>query len=97
MGGRVRAFACLYFTKRFDKSFQRLGSDSQNQCRDALEQLVTDPLAPGLHIKPIRPSNKFWEARLNSGDRIVLLPEGDSAWVMDVIDHDQIGQWGKMK
>jgi hypothetical protein len=46
---------------------------------------------------PLRPNNKFWEARLNSGDRIVLLPDGDTAWVMDVISHDEIKLWGKRK
>ncbi len=85
MSGRARAFKALVVTKRFEKSFRRLGSESQEQCRDALEQLIQEPPAPGLHLKPIRPNNTFWEARLNSGDRIVLLPEGDSAVVMDVI------------
>jgi len=64
---------------------------------DALEQPIEDPIAPGLQLKPIRPNNKFWEGRLNSGDRIVLLPIGDTAWIMDVINQDEIKRWGKMK
>lgn len=84
-------------TKRFEKSFRRLGPDGKAQCADALEQLIHDPLAPGLHLKPIRPNNTFWEARLNSGDRIVLLPEGETALVMDVIGHDKIKLWGQRK
>lgn len=95
MGGRSRAFASLQLTKRFEKSFRRLGSESQTQCEDALEQLVQDPIRPGLHLKPIRPNNTFWEVRLNSGDRIVLLADGDTAWIMDVISHDEIKRWGK--
>lgn len=95
MSGRARAFKSLQLTKRFEKSFRRLGSDSQAQCEEALEQLLQDPVLPGLHLKPIRPNNTFWEARLNSGDRPVLLPEGDTAWVMDVISHDEIKLWGK--
>lgn len=95
MSGRARAFKSLQLTKRFEKSFRRLGSDSQAQCEEALEQLVQEPLPPGLHLKPIRPSNTFWEARLNSGDRIVLLPDKDTAWVMDVIGHDEIKLWGR--
>lgn len=95
MSGRARAFKSLQLTKRFEKSFRRLGSDSQAQCEEALEQLLQDPVLPGLHLKPIRPNNTFWEARLNSGDRLVLLPEGDTAWVMDVISHDEIKLWGK--
>lgn len=95
MTGRSRAFSALHLTKRFEKSFRRLGSDRQAQCEDALQQLLHGPLRQGLHLKPIRPSNTFWEARLNSGDRIVLLPEGNAAWVMDVISHDEIKLWGK--
>ncbi len=93
----MRAFTSLQLTKRFEKSFRRLGPDGQAQCEDALEQLVQDPVLPGLHLKPIRPNNTFWEARLNSGDRIVLLPDGDTAWIMDVISHDEIKLWGKRK
>jgi mRNA-degrading endonuclease RelE of RelBE toxin-antitoxin system len=94
VGGRNRAFSYLELTRKFEKSFRKLGSDSQDQCADALEQLIEEPLAPGLHLKPIRPSNKFWEARINSGDRIVLLPNGDMAFVMDVVKHDDISHWG---
>lgn len=97
MSGRGRRFTSLQLTRRFEKSFRSLGSEAKAQCADALEQLLQDPVRPGLHLKPIRPNNKFWEARLNSGDRIVLLPDGDTAWVMDVISHDEIKLWGKKK
>ena len=97
MSGRARRFTSLHLTRRFEKSFRHLGSDAQAQCEGALEQLLQNPAPPGLHLKPIRPNNKFSEARLNSGDRIVLLPDGDTAWVMDVISHDEIKLWGKKK
>ena len=97
MSARARRFTSLQLTRRFEKSFKRLGSDSQVQCEGALEQLLQNPLPRGLHLKPIRPNNKFWEARLNSGDRIVLLPDDGTAWVMDVISHDEIKLWGKRK
>lgn len=97
MSGRARRFASLYLTRRFEKSFRRLGSDAQAQCEGALEQLLHNPVPPGLRLKPIRPNNKFWEARLNSGDRLVLLPDGDTVWVMDVISHDEIKLWGRRK
>ena len=97
MSGRARRFASLYLTRRFEKSFRRLGSDAQAQCEGALEQLLHNPVPPGLHLKAIRPNNKFWEARLNSGDRLVLLPDGDTVWIMDVISHGEIKLWGKKK
>ena len=97
MSARDRRLTSLQLTRRFEKSFKRLGSDAQAQCEDALEQLLQNPVPLGLHLKPIRPNNKFWEARLNSGDRIVLLPDGGTVWVMDVISHDEIKLWGKKK
>lgn len=95
MGDRARAFAFLARTRRFDKSYLRLSSEAQEQCADALEQLIEEPLAPGLHLKPIRPSNRFWEARINTGDRLILLPDRGMAYVMDVVKHDDIKLWGR--
>ena len=60
---------------------------SSNCCRT--------PLFQGYILSPSGPNNTFWEARLNSGDQLVLLPDGDMAWVMDVISHDEIKLWGK--
>lgn len=95
MGGRNRAFSYLDFTRKFEKSFRKLSGDAQDQCADALEQLIAEPLAPGLHLKPIRPNNQFWEARINTGDRIILLPNAGMAYVMDVVKHDDIKHWGR--
>ena len=67
----------------------------QEQCEEGLAQLLDDPLPPGLHLKPIRPSNKYWEARINRGDRLILYPVGGTAYVMDVVTHDEIKRWGK--
>jgi len=56
---------------------------------------MTEPLSPGLHFKPIRPSNRYWEARINRGDRLILYPEGAEAYVMDIVTHDEIKKWSK--
>lgn len=45
-------------------------------------------------MKPIRPNNVYYEARINSGDRLVIYPVSDTAYVMDVVTHDEIKQWG---
>lgn len=94
---RARPYSRLEFTTRFDRSYQRLGAELQQRCDRALEQLLADPIAPGLHLKPIRPSNKFWEARINRGHRIILLPVGGMAYAMDVVTHDEIATWGRAR
>jgi hypothetical protein len=92
---RRRPFSHLELTARFDKSFKALDMASQTQCIAALEQLMEDPVAPGLRLKPIQPSKKYWEARINRGDRLILYPVSGMAYVMDVVKHDDIRKWGK--
>jgi mRNA-degrading endonuclease RelE of RelBE toxin-antitoxin system len=92
---RARAFRSLELTDRFVKSYRRLTAEAREQCDEALEQLITEPVAPGLHLKPIRPSKQYWEARISRGDRLILRPEGDTAYVMDVVTHDEIAAWSK--
>lgn len=92
---RARAYSGLHLTRQCEKSYQRLDQTRQVQCDEALTQLITDPLSPGLHLKPIRPSNRYWEARINRGDRLILFPEGEAAYVMDVVTHDEISKWTK--
>lgn len=91
---RVRAYSSLEFTARFDKSYKRLGVGLKEQCDEALMQLLTEPVAAGLHLKPIRPSNHYWEARIDKAHRLILLPEKGMAWVIDVVVHDDIAKWG---
>jgi mRNA-degrading endonuclease RelE of RelBE toxin-antitoxin system len=84
----------LEFTARFERSFRRLGARRQEQCEKALEQILVSPTPRGLRLKPILPGKIYWEARLNSGDRLILLPEGSVVYVMDVVTHDEIERWG---
>ena len=91
---RSRAYKEVVLTKRFDKSYGKLSGDVQQQCDDALEDLIEDPLSPGLHLKPIRPGNRYYEARVNSGDRLVIYPVGTTGYVMDVVNHNEIKSWG---
>lgn len=91
---RTHAFKEVKLTKTFERSFRRLGSESQEQCKEALKLLVRDPLSSGLHMKPIRPNNVYYEARTDRGDRLVIYPVGNTAYVMDVVDHDRLATWG---
>jgi len=92
---RARPFASLEFTARLGKSFQRLTAESKSQCAAALEQLVRAPLPRGLQLKPIQPSKEFWEARINRAERLILLPVGNVAYVIDVVSHDDIKKWSR--
>ena len=91
---RGRAYKEVALTRRFEKSYRKLSGQVQKQCDDALDLLVEEPLSPGLHLKPIRPGNRYFEARVNDGDRLVIFPLGSTAYVMDVVVHDDIKKWG---
>lgn len=81
---RTRAFSHIELTRQFDKSYRRLSTERKAQCDAALRQFLEEPVAPGLHLKPIRPSNRYREARINRGDRLILYPQRGMAYVMDV-------------
>jgi hypothetical protein len=85
----------LELTARFERSFRRLDARRQEQCEMALEQLLVAPTPRGLRLKPILPGKVYWEARLNSGDRLILRPEGSVLYVLDVVTHDDIERWGR--
>ena len=91
---RSRAYKETHLTRRFEKSYRRLSTQVQEQCDDALEALVEEPLSPGLHLKPIRPGNRYFEARVNNGDRLIIYPVSGTAYVMDVVSHNDIKKWG---
>lgn len=91
----ARGFGQLEFTAQFEKSYGKLGPETQKQCDEAIAQLLQSIPRPGLRLKPILPSKQFWEARLNKGDRLILLPRGAVALVIDVVKHDDIAKYGK--
>lgn len=94
---RTHAFRSVKLTRTFDRSFRRLGSESQEQVKEALKLLVKSPLSNGLHMKPIRPNNVYYEARTDRGDRLVIYPASNTAHVMDVVSHDELKKWGREK
>jgi hypothetical protein len=94
---RKHGFEKLSLTDQFKKSYRKLTTTSQTDCDVALKQLRQKELPPGLRTKPIRPNNVYYEARTNDGDRLVLYPVSNTAYIMDVVKHDDIDKWGRIK
>lgn len=88
------AFKHLGFTNRFTKSYLDLSPPVKKQCDKALAFLLSDPDQPGLNLKPILPAKNYLEARVGRAYRIVIRPDEDTAHLIDVVDHDEIGKWG---
>lgn len=87
-------FAHLEFTRQLERAYRRLQPRVQRQCDKAVGHLFANPGHPGLNVKPILPAKVYWEARINVGDRLIFRPEGDTAYLMDIVTHDEISRYG---
>ena len=87
-------FSQLVLTKTFDKAYAGLAQPIQKQCDKAIRFLIQNPSHNSLRFKPIEPAKKYWEASINMGDRLIIRPDGDVAYLMDVVTHDGISKYG---
>lgn len=78
----------LHVTDRFAKALDKLSTVQREQVRDALTKLVTDPVPPGLKLKKLQGLGNVYSARVNRGDRIIMLKVEDGFELHDVGTHD---------
>lgn len=83
------------WTEQWWRSYARLPPDRQSSCDRVAIALIKGTDAPGLNVKPILPDKHYLEARISSGDRIVLRIEADTIFFVDVVAHDDIGRYGR--
>jgi hypothetical protein len=57
--------------------------------------LIKGTDTPGLQVKPIHPDKHFLEAPISGGDRIVFRVERSTIFFLDVVQHDDIGRYGR--
>lgn len=92
---RKRAFLGAAWSKRWDKSYAHLSHDRQKGIDKVVIALMKQEVTPGMRVKPIEPEKFYNEARINEGDRLVFRIEGGTVWFVDVVDHDNIGKYGR--
>jgi mRNA-degrading endonuclease RelE of RelBE toxin-antitoxin system len=76
-------------------SYARLSADRQKACDEAAIGLIKQTESAGLRVKPIQPEKYYFEARINSGDRIVFRIEVGTIFFIDVVKHDDIERYGR--
>ncbi len=92
---REQTFLRAEWTDRFKASYARLTAERQRQCDAAVMQVIKRQPTPGLRIKPLQPDKHYREARVNDGDPLIFLEEGETVTFIDVVPHDQISRYGR--
>ena len=89
------AVASATWTEQWWQSYARLPSDRQASCDRVVMALIKGTDAAGLNVKPILPDKHYLEARISSGDRIVFRVDRGTIFFVDVVQHDDIGRYGR--
>lgn len=92
---RRQTFLTASWSEQWKASYLALSSERQVACDEAAMALIKQVSSPGLRIKPIQPEKYYWEARINSGDRIVFRIEAGTIFFIDVVKHDDIAKYSK--
>jgi mRNA-degrading endonuclease YafQ of YafQ-DinJ toxin-antitoxin module len=93
--GTAKPFSSFRASKRFEAAFRALDKSRRKQAEKAVDLLFNNPAHPGLGAHPIKPDKYFWEAYINTGDRLVYHPDGSLLDLVDIVKHDDIGKSGK--
>lgn len=80
---------------RWQERYAELTVERCRSCDEAAMSLIKQESSPGLRIKPIQPEKYYFEARINSGDRIVFRIEAGTIFFIDIVKHDDIDRYGR--
>ena len=92
---RKQIFLSADFSDQFREAYAKLQRDQQNGVDRAVMALLKMAPTPGMQIKPIQPDKYYNEARINDGDRLIHRTDAGAVYFVDVVKHDDIGQYGK--
>ncbi len=92
---RQQEFLTASWSDRFKASYAALASDRQRECDRTIMALIKRESSSGLRIKPILPAKYYFEARFNSGDRLIFRMAGQDIYFVDIVSHDDIDRYGR--
>ena len=90
-----QTFLQAVWSEVWKQSYATLSGDRQRSCDGAAMALIKRESSSGIRVKPIQPEKYYFEARINSGDRIVFRVEGGAIYFIDVVKHDDIDRYGR--
>lgn len=94
MSRRIK-FLSAEFSNQWDKAYEDLPSNKQEETDEVVLALLKNDPTPGMRVKPIQPDKHYFEARINSGDRVVYRVEDGVCDFVDIIPHDLIDKYGR--
>jgi mRNA-degrading endonuclease RelE of RelBE toxin-antitoxin system len=90
-----QTFLQAVWSEDWKQSYAALSSDRQRSCDHAAMALIKRESSSGIRVKPIQPEKYYFEARINSGDRIIFRVEGGTVYFVDIVKHDDIDRYGR--
>jgi len=90
-----QVFLQAVWSEAWKRSYAALSADRQRACDEAAIAVIKQTTSAGLRVKPIQPEKYYFEARINSGDRIVFRVEDGTVYFIDVVRHDEIARYGR--
>lgn len=89
------AFLAAEFSNQWDKSYEDLPANKQEDTDAVVLALLKSQPMPGMRVKPSQPDKHYSEARINGGDRVVYRVEEGVCRFVDIVPHDLINKYGR--
>lgn len=90
-----QTFLQAVWSEEWKEAYAALRADRQRPCDRAAIALIKRESSSGLRVKPIQPDKYHFEARVNSGDRIIFRVDGGTIYFIDIVKHDDIDRYGR--
>ncbi len=92
---QVKCSDALHVTRRFIRAYRRLTPPWQEHCDATVRLLLQDPSHRRLRLRPIEPAGFYEEARVAIGGKLILMPHGDTVYVLDVVTPVEAARYGR--
>lgn len=89
------AFLAAEFSAQWDKSYDDLPANKQEETDEVVMALLKSQPTHGMRVKPIQPDKHYHEARISSGDRVVYRVQEGVCRFVDIVPHDLIDKYGR--
>lgn len=81
------------YGRRFEQRLRDLPEARRLSSLRVIEALATQQPTPGMRVKPILPGKFYNEARISSGDRLILRIADGVLYLIDLVTHDEIARY----